>query len=438
MNRLVLLAAVLASLAACTDPSAVSPRRPSAQAVSAPNPADAIDLGTLGGNSTTPRALNNGGQVVGTSVAADGQAHPFVWEAGTMRELPLLPGTRPGFPFPEIGGDAQAISDSGLIAGLSYNRYDARMVLWDASGVHDLAAPTSNGEPISRSARAIRVTDDGDILATVVLHNGAPPTSYPVVWQGGVSQRLPPLQSWDDRYGAAAMNRRGQVVGTAQNAYSYQDDPYRHPVLWNGEAIQDLGVFGRTGDLDYCSPHPFGYCSDGRATSINDRGDVVGTSTDSNNVARPFFCRDGQLQDPGVLAGQNTYVVGINARGQVAAGYGGPWPTQFEGGQGWLWDGGVTQLLPSLGGGGTFVTAMNERGDIVGSSLTAAGERHAFLWSDGVMTDLGLGPQGGAASTAIAVNARGDVLGVSGTPWYPRSAYLSETEPSRGLLWPRH
>src|SRR5207237_930708 len=373
MNRLVLLAAVLASVAACTDPSAVSPRRPGAQAVSAPSPADAIDLGTLGGNATTPRALNNGGQVVGTSVAADGQAHPFVWEAGTMRELPLLPGTRPGFPFPEIGGDAQAISDSGLIAGLSYNRYDARMVLWDASGVHDLAAPTSNGEPISRSARAIRVTDDGDILATVVLHNGPPPTSYPVVWRRGVSQRLPPLQSWDDRYGAAAMNRRGQVVGTAQNAYSYQDDPYRHPVLWNGEAIQDLGVFGRTGDLDYCSPHPFGYCSDGRATSINDRGDVVGTSTDSNNVARPFFWRDGQLQDPGVLAGQNTYVVGINARGQVAAGYGGPWPTQFEGGQGWPWGGGTTPLLASLGGASPLVTATHARGAVVGSSLAPAG-----------------------------------------------------------------
>jgi len=233
------------------------------------------------------------------------------------------------------------------------------------------------------------------------------------------------------------MNRRGQVVGTAQNAYSYQDDPYRHPVLWNGEAIQDLGVFGRTGDVAYCSPHPFPYCSDGRATDINDRGDVVGTSTDTNNAARPFLWHDGQLQDLGVLPGENTFVVGINDRGQVA-GYGGPWPTPWEGGQGWLWDGSATQLLPSLGGGGTFVTAMNERGDIVGSSLTAAGERHAFLWSDGVMTDLGLGPQGGAASTAIAVNARGDVLGVSGTPWYPRSAYLSETEPSRGLLWPRH
>src|SRR5205823_12837888 len=99
MNRLVLLAAVLASLAACTDPSAVSPRRPSAQAVSAPNPADAIDLGTLGGNFTTPRALNNGGQVVGTSVAADGQAHLFVWVGGTMRMLALLSCTRPAVPF---------------------------------------------------------------------------------------------------------------------------------------------------------------------------------------------------------------------------------------------------------------------------------------------------------------------------------------------------
>src|SRR5438477_12617897 len=98
MNRLVLLAAVLASLAACTDPSAVSPRRPSAQAVSAPDPAEAIDLGTLGGNSTTPRALNNAGQIVGTSVAADRQAHPFVREGGTVGKPPPLPGMRPGVP----------------------------------------------------------------------------------------------------------------------------------------------------------------------------------------------------------------------------------------------------------------------------------------------------------------------------------------------------
>src|SRR5256714_3652255 len=195
MTRLVPLAAAIAWMTACNDPSAVLPRRPTAQLAAGPNAADAIDLGTLGGNSTTPRALNNAGQVVGMSVAADGEAHPFVWEGGTMRELPLLPGTQPGSPFPDIGGDAQAISDSGLIAGLSYNQDDARMVLWDDSGVHDLAAPTSNGDPIARWARVIRVTDDGNILATVVLHNGAPATSYPVVWRGGGAQRLPPPPS---------------------------------------------------------------------------------------------------------------------------------------------------------------------------------------------------------------------------------------------------
>src|SRR5437763_13621842 len=296
MSRLVPIAAAIAWMAAGKDPSAVSPRRPSAQAVSAPDPAEAIDLGTLGGNSATPRALNNAGQVVGMSVAADGEAHPFVWEGGTMRQLPLLPGMRPGFPFPEIGGDAQAISNTGLVAGLSYNRYDARMVLWDSTGVHDLAAPTVYGLPISRFARVIRITDEGNILATVVLHSGPPPTSYPVLWQGGIPQRLPALYAWDQRYTAAAMNSRGQVIGAAASAYGYEGDRYRHPVLWTDGAIQDLGVLRAGGDTPYCYDPiypPAGLWSDGVMTdlglgplggaasiaiAVNARGDVLGAS----------------------------------------------------------------------------------------------------------------------------------------------------------------
>ena len=437
MNRLASLVAALASIAGCTDPSAVPHRPTTGPAVSASIGSEVIDLGTLGGNSTTPRAVNDAGQVVGTSVAADGQPHPFVWEDGTMRELSLLPGTRPGFPFPEIGGDAQAISNTGLVAGLSYNRYDARMVLWDSAGIHDLQAP---GSPISRSARAIRVTDDGDVLATVVLHDGSPPTSYPVLWQGGVTHRLPALRGWDRWYRATAMNNREQVIGAAASASGYQDDRYRHPVLWDNGAIQDLGVLRAGGDTPDCYDpiyHPDGFCSDGTATDINQRGDVVGYVTDTTHFVRAFLWSDGQIRDLGVLPGMNAYAIASNERGQVA-GFGGGRVAAWEGGEGFLWRDGEVQLLGSLGGGGTVVTAMSQRGDIVGSSLTAAGERHAFVWSDGVMTDLGLGPEGGAASIAIAVNARGDVLGVSGTPLYPRSVYLSDTDPSRGLLWPRH
>ena len=59
--------------------------------------------------------------------------------------------------------------------------------------------------------------------------------------------------------------------------------------------------------------------------------------------------------------------------------------------------------------------AVNERGQVVGSSSTAKDvESHAFSWTerDG-MVDLGT--LGGTSSTAEAVNAGGQVVGSSGT-----------------------
>ena len=45
--------------------------------------------------------------------------------------------------------------------------------------------------------------------------------------------------------------------------------------------------------------------------------------------------------------------------------------------------------LGTLGGGSAYATDINDRGQVVGASLTAAGDEHPFLWQDGVMTDLG-------------------------------------------------
>ena len=40
-----------------------------------------VDLGTLGGNSGGPNALNNRGQVIGISnLAGDQISHPFLWD----------------------------------------------------------------------------------------------------------------------------------------------------------------------------------------------------------------------------------------------------------------------------------------------------------------------------------------------------------------------
>ena len=59
-------------------------------------------------------------------------------------------------------------------------------------------------------------------------------------------------------------------------------------------------------------------------------------------------------------------------------------------------------------------SAINEHGQVVGTSDTASGEVHAFLWTRHLgMQDLGT--LGGTFSSASAINNRGQVAGTSDT-----------------------
>jgi len=100
--------------------------------------------------------------------------------------------------------------------------------------------------------------------------------------------------------------------------------------------------------------------------------------------------------------------VAINGSGQVAG---------TLNGRAVLWTpGGGTQDLGTLGGPSSRGYAINESGQVAGSSTTATGATHAFLWTPGQgMRDLGTLP-GGASSIARGMNDRGEVVGQSTRP----------------------
>jgi probable HAF family extracellular repeat protein len=59
-----------------------------------------------------------------------------------------------------------------------------------------------------------------------------------------------------------------------------------------------------------------------------------------------------------------------------------------------------------------FAYGINDAGEVVGTSATASGSNHAFLYSNGVMQDLGTG--GKNFSGAFAINDAGQVVGEFG------------------------
>ena len=125
----------------------------------------------------------------------------------------------------------------------------------------------------------------------------------------------------------------------------------------------------------------------------------------------------GTMIDLGTLPGGATPLAlgssasGINNAGQVVG------SSSISSGtmHAFLYSNGTMTNLGTLVPGGTESEAsgINDAGQVAGFSITLSGHTHAFLYSKGTMTDIGT--LGGGASFALGINNVGQVVGYSST-----------------------
>lgn len=159
---------------------------------------------------------------------------------------------------------------------------------------------------------------------------------------------------------------------------------------------------------------PFPGDTNALARAINNAGVVVGSSGGEGDVRHAFLYADGGMTDPGTLDRPITEAMGINDAGSVVG-----WSRVGEYyNVGYLYKDGVMRSLGSLHGAQrSEALAINNKEQIVGSANIApdfepdGNDRHAFLYDNGVMKDLGT--MGGRDSTANSINDKGQVAGTS-------------------------
>lgn len=199
------------------------------------------------------------------------------------------------------------------------------------------------------NSKGTGINDSQDVIVQCIA--GRHEDSY-VIRDGKVIPQV--VQRWQLQF--RAINNSGEVVGNYYGEYPPPECFCFRAVRWKQFVFSDLAPLGG-------QYKEFGGAN---ATALNEAGQIVGEATHAS-----FWS---------------------------------PWTHAV------IWDAGGIHDIGTLGGRDSGARGVNASGQVVGSAETSSHERHAFLYSVGVMKDLGTL---GGDSEASAINASGLIVGKS-------------------------
>lgn len=315
---------------------------------------EVVTLSSLGGAVSGGNSINNKSWVTGFSYLTGNQTqHATLWRDESLTDLGTLggPGTNSSVAWP-------VKNNHGVIAGIAET---------------DLIDP--NHENWSCSF----------FFPSVTGHQ-----CLGFVWKDGVMKPLPTLGGTHGF--ATGVNNRGQIVGWAEN--TVHDSTCNLPQVLQFRAVIYGPEYGQIQELP-----PFGSDTVGAATAINDKSQVVGISGICANAIGGFSAihsvlwENGTVTDMGNIGGEawNTPMA-INKHGEVV-GFANVAPGGGFNAHAFRWTKGSNMedlgALPIPGHVISQALGINKRGQVVGISCKAGfADCRAFIWENGVMTDL--------------------------------------------------
>lgn len=297
-----------------------------------------INLGTLGGpdcaecNSEGSSASANGTvAMISETRTSDPNGEDFcefgthrqclaaVWKNGTLSALPTLTGGNNAEAyFANKQGEIVGVSETGVPDGNCANPFQVlrfEAVKWSPGGVPTALSPLQ-GDTVSF---AFTNNDRGQVVgfsglcSNVTLPPFLPPSApHALLWDAdGTPHDLGNPQGGAGNNVAVGINNQSQITMN-----SVMSDGTTHALLWTNGAAQDLGTYPSDSFITVAP------C----CNNINDRGQIVGFSVDSNFNQRALLWEDlntAPVDLNGLLPADSPWYLlspgGINAHGEIAA-----------------------------------------------------------------------------------------------------------------------